>query len=114
SVDAKFGLPTGYVIRDVGIPTSEPFDPSSPPSLTNPPGQPTSLVMVPSGVTETAIQEQHQVGAQLQVTQGLFLPAVFPAMRAARLAETATRLGYEAAKREILLATAQLYYSAAS
>ncbi len=114
SVDAKFGMPTGYTIRDVGIPTSQPFDPSKPPDIGNPPGQPTNLVMVPTGIAETAIQEQHQLGAQLQVTQGLFLPAVFPAVRTAHLAETAARLGHEAAKREILMATAQLYYSAAS
>ncbi|MFN7135522.1 MAG: TolC family protein, partial [Myxococcales bacterium] len=113
SVEARLSLPTGYNIRDVGVPTSGPSDPSLPPSVDNPPGQPTNLTMVPAGFAEAVIQRHHTFGGQVQLQQALIAPQLWPAISNAYLAQSAARLNVENARREILFAAAQLYYGAA-
>jgi outer membrane protein TolC len=110
STEAKLGMPTGYVIKDVGVPTSAPADPGQPVSPVNP--GPTPYVMMPSGFSEMVIQAQHQFSGQLQVTQTLFAPALWASASAASTAFEMTALGVETARREVLFGTAQLYYGA--
>jgi len=103
-------LPTGFVIRNVGQPTSAPFDPTRPPGMDNPPGAPTTEVLVPTGLRELELQKYEQSGVQLQLTQPLIVPALWPAIRNAYLAEELAAVTAESARREVLFATAQLYY----
>jgi len=110
SSEAKMALPTGYVIRDMA---GTPFDPSQGPDPAPGMGSPTSLVMVPSGVRELDIMKKHQFSGQLQLTQGLIIPALWPAISNAYLAEEVAQLSVENARREVLFATVQLYYGAA-
>lgn len=113
NLEAKIALPTGYYVRNVGIDVGPPFDPNQPVSIDNPPGLPTPYTLVPSGMAEAVIQEQHQFAGQLQATQGLLLPALWPAIHNAALAEQLTELTTENIRREVLFATAQLYFGAA-
>lgn len=112
SVEAKIGLPTGYFVRDVVQPQGPEFDPSRDPGVDNPPGRQTSLVLVPSGFAEAVIQRKHQLGAQAQLSQALIVPALWPAIRNAYLAERSAELSVENARREILFAVTQVYYGA--
>jgi outer membrane protein TolC len=113
SDEATLTLPTGYHIRDVGAPTSAPSDPSQPPSIENPPGAPTNLILAPSGLIEAPIQKKNQLGAQLQLNQVLVAPALCLAIKSARIAEEVAAYSVESARREILFAAAQLYFGAA-
>ncbi len=106
SVEATLGMPTGYVIRDLGVPTSDPADP-------NLPGAPTNLQMVPAGFAEVTIQQKHMLGGNVQLRQALLVPQLWPAISNAYLAEESVRLNVENARREVLFAVAQLYYGAA-
>lgn len=108
NVDAVLAMPTGYVIRDVGVPTSEAGDPSQ----GGLPGAPTTLVMMPSDFVEAEIQKNHQLMGTLQLQQALIVPSLWPAIANASLAVEATELNVQNARREILFATAQMYYSA--
>lgn len=104
SASAELPMVTGYVIRDVGEPTSGAgFK-----------GQPTNLEMVPAGFQMLEIQKEHQLGATVQLQQALIAPALWPAISNAALAIEVTELNLENARREILFATAQLYYGAVS
>jgi outer membrane protein TolC len=115
SVAASISLPTNYFIRDVGQPQGPPFDPTQPASVDNPPGRQTSYIMFPdsSSILSLTIQKLNQFGAQAQITQALIVPALWPAIRNAYLAQEIAGLGLEGARREILFAVAQLYYGAA-
>jgi outer membrane protein TolC len=104
SSEATISLPTGYLIRDVGQPTST--DP-------NLPGAPTNLSLVPAGIVTVPIQKRDQIGAQVQLNQALFAPALCMAIKSARIAEDVATLSTEAARREILFGAAQLYFAAA-
>lgn len=118
SVEAKLPMPTGYAIRDLGMPTSapqppnDPYDPSQPPGEGNLPGAPTTLVQVPTDIEEVVVQRKHSVNGIVQLSQGIIVPQLWPAIRNANLAEKAAGLSVENARREILFATAQLYYGA--
>jgi outer membrane protein TolC len=115
SVEAKIGLPTGYYIRDVIQPQGPgPYDPSlGPPSMENPPGLPTSHILVPSGFIEANLQPINQLGGQVTLSQALIVPALWPAIQNAYLGEDIARFGVQTARREVLFATAQIYYGAA-
>ncbi|WP_224245710.1 TolC family protein [Hyalangium gracile] len=104
NVEATFALPTGYAIREVGGPTSD--DP-------NLPGAPTNFALVPVGVQEVPIQKLNQLGAQVQLNQAIFAPALCMAIKSAGIAEDVATLNVEAARREILFGAAQLYFGAA-
>lgn len=104
SVEASLAMPTGYVIRDLGVPTSE---------AEGLPGAPTNLQMVPSGFAEVTIQRRHMFAGNAQLRQALLVPQLWPAIASAYLAEESTELNVENARREILFAVAQLYYGAA-
>ncbi len=112
SSDAKLVMPTGYYIRDVGAPQGPPFDPTREPGLDNPPGAQTSLVQVPSDVIELEVQRKHQLGAQIQLSQALLAPALWPAIDQAYLSAELAELNVENARREILFGVVQLYYGA--
>jgi multidrug efflux system outer membrane protein len=115
SDEAVLTLPTGYFIRDTGVVSGPPAptDPNAPPSPENPPGSPTSLILYPSGYQELPIQKFNQIGAQVQVNQAIVAPALCLAIKAARIGEEVAVLNVEAARREILFASAQLYFGAA-
>lgn len=111
---AELTMPTGYVIREFDDPTSDPHDDTRPPGLDNPPGSPTNLLMLPSELITAEIQKKHQLGATVQLQQAIIAPALWPAIANAALAIEVTELNVENARREILFATAQLYYGAVS
>jgi outer membrane protein TolC len=112
SDEARIALPTSYVVRDVGQPTSGPFDPGREPSPDNPPGMPTNYVSVPSGFVEAVIQRRHQLSGTVQLSQGLLVPALWAQLHSAYLAESTAELALETTRREVLFAVAQLYYGA--
>ncbi len=109
-------LPSGYYIRNLepGMPNPNgpTFDPTQPPSLSNPPGSPSDSFLVPSGVSEVVMQPLAQIQGQIQLNQALIVPSLFGAIRATYAAEKVARLNVENAQREVLFAVAQLYYGA--
>lgn len=112
TVEASIRLPTSYWIRDVGVLQGPAFDPSRPASLDNPPGQQTSLVQVPAEFQEAVIQPQHSLNANFVLSQALVAPQLWANISNAYKAERAATLNTENIRREILFATAQLYYAA--
>lgn len=112
---AAIDMPTGYYIRDMGSPVAggPAFDPTRPVGVDNPPGEPSNYVMIPSGYDALEIQKKDQLGAQVTVTQALLVPALWPAIENAYVAEEVAELGVANAEHEILFAVAQLYYGAA-
>lgn len=115
SASAELPMVTGYVIREFEKATSGPaYDRTKPPGFDNQPGEPTKLAMLPAGVQTLEIQKEHQLGATVQLQQALIAPSLWPAISNAALAVEVTELNLENARREILFATAQLYYGAVS
>jgi outer membrane protein TolC len=112
SAEAKIALPTGYYVRDVGVPQGPPHDPSREPDISNPPGAQTTYIMVPSGLVEAEIQKRHQFGGQVQLSQALLAPALWLGIANAGRAEDLSALGVESARREVLFAATRLYYGA--
>ncbi len=112
---AAIDMPTGYYIRDMGSPLGggPAFDPTKPVGTDNPPGAPSNYVMIPSGYDAIEIQKKDMLGAQVSVTQALLVPALWPAIQNAYLAEEVAELGIANAEHEVLFAVAQLYYGAA-
>ena len=104
NAEATFTLPTGYVIRDTGAPTSP---------ATGYEGTPTNLSLVPAGFQTLPLQKLNQLGAQLQVSQVVIAPALCMAIKSANIAEDVAALNVEASRREILFGAAQLYFGAA-
>jgi outer membrane protein TolC len=104
---ASLTLPTGFLVRDVGVPQG--------PDAGGPvPGAPTTLVVVPSGTRALTVQKLDQLGAQAQATQALVAPQLWFAIDAARLGARAAERGLAAAREEILFGVAQAYYGTAS
>lgn len=104
---AAFELPTGFHVRDLGTL-------QGPPAGQGVPGAPTTLAVVPSGLTRSVLQEEDQLGAQVAVSQALLAPSIWFGIRAARQGAAAAELSVEAARREVLFGTAQAYYGAVS
>lgn len=104
SATAKIALPTGFAIRDLGI-----VPPNQPEGL---PGAPTTLIQVPTSIIEAVIQPEHSLTGTLQLSQAVIVPQLWFAIGNANLAEKAATLSVENARREILFATAQIYYGA--
>lgn len=113
SDQAILDLPTGFVIRDMGQPTSRPFDTTRPPSIQNPPGSPTTTLIFPAGVETFELQKKEQLGAQVELRQAILAPAVWPAIGNAHRAERVAEQKVEEARRELLFGVAQAYYGAA-
>lgn len=114
SAEAKIQLPTGYYIRNVGMPQGPVRgDPSQPYTPDNPPGDQTTYILFPSGYADVVIQRQDQLGGQAQVSQALIAPVLWPAIQNAYLGEEVASLNVENGRREVLFAVAQLYYGAA-
>jgi outer membrane protein TolC len=113
SSESVISLPTGYDIRDVGTPQGKPFDPSKPVGLGNSPGAQTNLVLFPSAVTTATIQPYNQVSGQIQLSQILVAPVLWPAIQNAHLTEEYATVSIEVARREILFGVAQLYFACA-
>lgn len=130
SDEAKLTLPTTYFVREAALPPGAPgcagpapcplmqgpaFDPTREAGLDNPPGLQTPYFMMPNpdGMITAVIQPYDQWAGQATLTQALIAPALWPAIRLAGMAGEVAELGVESARREILFATAQLYYGAA-
>lgn len=118
----ELGLPTALWARDMtGFPLDTAsengprFDPNQKPSAENPPGRPSSTTLiVPAEIKELELQKEDQLGVQVTLSQPLIVPALWPAIRNAYLAERVAQLTVENARREVLFAVAQVYYGAAS
>lgn len=117
SEGVELELPTGFWVRNIGTPAKNgpagPGDPSKPYTPANPPGVPANEIVFPSGAKSFEIQKENQLGFQLSLTQPLVVPALWPAIRNAYLAEEVAALNVENARREVLFAVAQVYYGAA-
>jgi outer membrane protein TolC len=113
SVEAEISIPSGFAIRDVGGPTSGPFDPSREPSPQNPPGAPTHLILFPTDFATATIQKQNQLAGYAELRQPIFQPALGAMIRNAQLSEQAQELQLEAVRKELLFGTAQAYLAAA-
>ena len=73
---------------------------------TTPEGEQT---LVPAKIDQLSVQKQDALQARLQVQQGILLPAAIPAIGAAQAGAKAARWGTEAARRQLLFGTAELY-----
>lgn len=115
---ASLDLPTGFWARDLSkVPGFDPktvngpdFDPTKPVDTRNPPGEPSTIAMVPSGFIPVEIQKQNQLGAQFQVSQALLVPSLFPAIEASYLAERSVELSVDNLRIELLFGVVQAYY----
>ncbi len=119
---ASLTLPTGYYLRDVDPATSgaakiletangpASFDASQPVSADNPVGSRSNTIMYPSGMINFDLQKKEQVGAQVQVSQALVVPALWAGIRNAYLVGDIAELSVKHARREVLFAVAQIYY----
>ena len=118
STEASIAFPAGFWVRDIlVVPDEAPefnpdFDIDEPIGPDNMPGFPTSLIVVPADFIEAEVQRRHQLGGQLQFSQALIAPPLWPAIRAAYIGEEVAELSVENARKEILFAVAQIYYGA--
>lgn len=104
STSAEMMMPLAF-----GLPLpSGGFDPTAIPPGTE------YIPVVPVEFMTLEIQKQHMFQGNVQLSQNLFAPAIIPLIQNASRAVEASVLGLETTKREILFATAQLYYAAAS
>lgn len=104
SASAEMIMPTQY-----GLPIPEGgLDPSMFPAGGG------FIPVVPIDFVSLEIQKRHMFQGNLQVSQNLFAPALIPLIQNAGRALDAATLGLESTRRDILFATAQLYYAAAS
>jgi outer membrane protein TolC len=122
--EAKLPFATTYVVRDLGLMTSGPFNPDEPPSETNLPGGPTTQIAVPNmdatggplgpqaAPRLITVQAHDMWAGRATLDQALLAPALIPAIQQAELAGKIAELSVEAARREILFAVAQVYYGA--
>ena len=113
SVDIQFDLPSGYYVRDVGIPLGPPNDPTQPVSPSNPPGSPTSYTLYPSGFERSYIQKIDQLQGQISVNQAIVAPVLWPAIANAYTAVRVADYSAQQARRDVLFGIAQLYYGVA-
>lgn len=106
SSTATLSMPTLYVVRDTTRPVGPPSGPDT--------GLQTTYIAIPDpeSMIELELQKEHMFNGQAQLQQALIVPQLWPAIHGATLAERAAKLNVENARREILFATAQLYYSA--
>jgi outer membrane protein TolC len=113
---AEVQLPSGFYLRNIGTTSRNgpAFDPTQPPSSTNPPGVPSTDIVVPYGVKDLVLQKENQLGAQVSLQQALVAPALWPVIRTSYLAEQVAELNVENARREVLFGVAQVYFGAAS
>jgi outer membrane protein TolC len=111
--EASITLPTSYEIRDFGEPQGgPPANPLLPPSPNN--SYPTNFGLVPSGFVEAVLQKQDQLGAQVDLTQMIFSPALVFGIRQAYAGEEAAKAGIDIQQRDILFGVAQAYYGVTS
>ncbi len=111
SVQATFALPETYLVRD-GTSVYEEMQPPYNPKNPNE-GLPSQYYLYPGKIASFTIQPHNQLGGQIQLTQAILAPSLWPAIQGAYLGEKAAELSTEQARREILFAAVQLYYGAA-
>jgi outer membrane protein TolC len=81
-----------------------------PPSV---PGTPTPFaIQYGGGVRDVTIQQQDQLGAQVNLSQALIAPGLWFGISSARLGETFSAQTVESARRDLLFAVVQLYHGA--
>lgn len=118
---AEMAFPTTYLVHDMGTDATtgkpnlqgKPFDPSVKVGENNNwPGAQTNMRAFPDMDTalDLVLQKKDMLGAQVSATQGILLPALWPAIHSAYLAEDIAQYSVEAARREVLFGVAQLYY----
>jgi len=113
-LEASFLLPSGYYIRDLGAPQGPgPNDPTQPESPSNPPGNPTNLSLYPSSFDNLVVQKLDQLQGQVQLSQALIAPQLWPTIANAYTAERVVDYNAQQARRDVLFAIAQLYYGIA-
>lgn len=104
--DVTFATPTGYAIRTVGAPATDPN-----PGL---PGTPSADALLPTGIENILIQKQNMLAAQVQATQALLAPQAWFGIASSRAGERLAADNVEGTRRDILFGVAQAYYSAAT
>jgi outer membrane protein TolC len=107
SAAATIAFPLPWVRQNAdGTPAGPAVDPTTEPNTTATPYfNPT---------VDATIQKEDQLGALVQASVPLVAPGLWFGIAAASDAERAAEQGVEAARREILFGTAQLYYGAVS
>lgn len=107
SWSAAIDMPTGFHVRDLG-------SPQGPPAGQGVPGDPTTLTVVPSGLSRTVIQEQDQLGARVEASQPLIAPPLWFTIRASKQGAAAAGQSVDAARREVLFGVARAYHGVVS
>ncbi len=134
NVAANLNLPVAYGIRNItpadlctpaklqagevcaynGMPSNSGAPATQFPDLSNPIGQPsTSQAVIPVFGADVTIQALNQYGGQAQLSQALVVPALWPAIKNAYLAQDIVTLSVENGRRELLFGVVQLYFGAA-
>lgn len=113
SAEAVLQMPVTWLVRD-GTELAKqwqeenhPFDPDNPYK-----GLPSQYFLYPDQIVDVTIQPHHMWAGQAQLNQALFAPALIPGIQAATLGVDVAALSIEAARREVLLAVAQVYLGA--
>ena len=103
--DAKF--PAGSWIRNV--PDNQQNGPTNDPDV---PGTPNNDILLSPSKEVIVLQKLNQLGAQLQVSQAVIVPYLWPAIANSYLAEKVAELTVASARNDILFGVVQLYYGA--
>lgn len=113
SAEAVLQMPVTWLVRD-GTEIAKqwqeenhPFDPDNPLK-----GLPSQYFLYPDQIVDVTIQPHHMWAGQAQLNQALIAPALIPGIQAATLGVDVAALSIEAARREVLLAVAQVYLGA--
>jgi outer membrane protein TolC len=106
--EATITLPTGFYVREFPSP-----EPGQPPDSTAD-GAATNFRLIPAGFAEAIIQKQDQLAGQAEVSQVLFSPPLWFAIRAAYAGEDVASATVDGVKRDILFGVAQAFYGVSS
>lgn len=73
---------------------------------------PSGPTLVPRRIETLEVQKENQLGFQLQAQQAVLAPSAIPAIGAARAGVRAAEWGTEDVRRQLLFATAEVFYAA--
>lgn len=110
SYESKLTLPVTWLVRD-GTQAYQDTQPAFDPNNIYK-GFPSPYYLYPDQVISSTIQPYNTIGGQIELSQTLLAPALWPAIQGAYHIEKAADLGVDNAQREILFAVTQIYYGA--
>jgi outer membrane protein TolC len=112
SYEQKLTLPATWLVREDPTHTyrdtiAPPFDPNNVNK-----GFPSDYYLYPDQIINTTIQPYNTLAGELDLSQAIIAPALWPAIQAAYKIEKVADLSVDSAQRDILFAVTQVYYGA--